>query len=170
MSSFFRVISLVFFFSVEAFAESKSVADFFGGAPALDLSAIYLRTSAEYAALNTCRNTSPPGSGCSPGIARLYEFSSSANLVDSFDLVNRCVALRGSQKVVLGPPTLDPVLQTVSCNPAPEEIAVLHLVACYESAAGAVCDLATLCFGGANRRGVCTRDYPRESIPLRPLN
>lgn len=153
-------------------ASPKSVAQFFPGAPALDLAGgIKPRSSAEYASLLNCRNSSTPATTCTPGPARLYDLATATGLVDSFDHVNRCIAMIAGNERVIGPPILDAAAGTVDCPPAgPGEIAVLHLLACSEAATGASCHLATLCFTDGDGVGACTRDYPREDYPLRPLN
>src|SRR5690606_30488110 len=121
----------------------------------------------EYAQFDACRLATVPGTGCGGGVAtaRFFQFSTPNGPDDLFNVVNRCIGIRQGNRYFLSTPIVfDAATQEVSCDPGPEEIAVIHLLLCYGKPSGAHCSLATACFEGDHMGGMCTQDYKGDEI------
>jgi hypothetical protein len=96
---------------------------------------------------------------------RFFQFNTTLGVDDTFNLVNRCIGIRGGTRYVLATPIVfNNGAETVACTPGPEEIAVVHLLLCYGRPTGAHCSFATVCFEGARMAGRCTKDYPADEV------
>lgn len=169
MIRFFSAFVFLFIFSTALFfrpasAETKNLYGLFAAVKGpIDGSQVYPRNSPEYGAFMHCQTTSDKNTNCSStGDGYFFDLSATPNTTDSFDLLNRCIAVSFGKRVLKGPVKL--TTTTVECDAGPEEVVVSHLAVCYQRKNGTFCTYATACFAGAKASGQCVRDYIGEEI------
>lgn len=160
-----------------AFASPKNITNLFPALPNLDKTKIYDRNSPEYHQLLICKGATDKAANCNAaGVPRFYDLSSSAEVNDTFDLINRCIGfksmLRYPRSAAVGNSgQIVITANTIDCpNLDPNEVAAAQLVICYESTSGVQCNFATACFEGSLAQGLCTKDYWGGTIivPIAP--